>query len=468
MYDVIIIGGGLSGLTTAYKILQKEPTLRLIILEENETIGGQITTTKFDNELGGKIIRFDNTHVFNLLTDLGVNMRRRPPSSKNLKRCWSLDEGRFAPIAKFELDRYIRYLNLQAQFFKSGTYDLSPNDRKYTMWANVKKNLYFDSSRVFMKNLIRLVAGVDAKDISFVEFMNIVHSCGSIKALIDLYIDPSQNVLEFSGEQLLEVLESRLDTITIRRCAKVVEIHHYENYVQVTETEGNMHTSKVLVLAVPCNQIEDIFITPPVPEEWEVPCSGDKYFVTSFRVKYEESHWRRKGFSGSIYSAEPPIFIHAHNQTALDGYIMHGQGDELRVKSTVLNCLVDKFGEEMREPFEFSQHTYEQTSLLNLPCVTPWNRIVWSSTATATLYRGCLNGAVQSGLRGAMHALLILRPQSISWQDLAEIQRANAVYRYPSHWELIKSTVNVYNAVVYSLVALVVCIAFRNRPRLFN
>lgn len=33
--DVIIIGAGLSGLTAAYYILKKEPTLNIIILEGN-------------------------------------------------------------------------------------------------------------------------------------------------------------------------------------------------------------------------------------------------------------------------------------------------------------------------------------------------------------------------------------------------------------------------------------------------
>ena len=33
MYDVVIIGAGVSGLTTAHRILQRDPTVNLVILE---------------------------------------------------------------------------------------------------------------------------------------------------------------------------------------------------------------------------------------------------------------------------------------------------------------------------------------------------------------------------------------------------------------------------------------------------
>ncbi|XP_055853392.1 probable flavin-containing monoamine oxidase A isoform X2 [Episyrphus balteatus] len=448
MFDVIIIGAGLSGLTTAYKILQKEPSLRLKILEANDTIGGQIASSKLDGELGAKLLKADQAHIYNLFTDLGIHMLRRRPISRNLKRSWAIDSGPFAFIAKFELQRYMNDLDLQSQLFRPGTYDLSSEDKKYTMWRHIRKSLFFENSRLFMINFVRLIAGVDSKDISFVEFMNILHSCGDLTTLMELYIEPSQSVLEFSSEQLLAAFETRLEPVSIKRLTKVIEIQHHEDYVQIGETNGTIHTARVAVLAIPCNQIEDIFITPPIPMEWEIPYLGDKYFITSFRVNYDEPHWRRRGFSV--------------------GCILHGQGFELLIKSIVLKSLAESFGNEMTEPVSYIQQTYEQTSLLNLPYTTPWNRIIWSSTSTATLYRGCLNGAVQSGLRSAIHALLILRPQSINWQDLAEIQKASVVYRYPSHWDLLKSSMNVYNTMVYSTIAIVVFCVLKNRNKIFN
>ena len=43
-YDIIIIGGGISGLNTAYKLLQHKPLLKILILEKNNYLGGRIKT----------------------------------------------------------------------------------------------------------------------------------------------------------------------------------------------------------------------------------------------------------------------------------------------------------------------------------------------------------------------------------------------------------------------------------------
>jgi monoamine oxidase len=72
-YDVIIIGAGLSGLVTAYKILKKEPTLKVIILEATDRIGGQIYSTR-SGELGAQWIQSDHIHIQNLCQELNFKL----------------------------------------------------------------------------------------------------------------------------------------------------------------------------------------------------------------------------------------------------------------------------------------------------------------------------------------------------------------------------------------------------------
>jgi monoamine oxidase len=72
-YDVIIIGAGLSGLVTAYKILKKEPTLKVIILEATDRIGGQIYSTG-SGELGAQWIQSDHIHIQNLCQELNFKL----------------------------------------------------------------------------------------------------------------------------------------------------------------------------------------------------------------------------------------------------------------------------------------------------------------------------------------------------------------------------------------------------------
>ena len=44
IYDIIIIGCGISGLNTSYQLLSKNPQLKILLLEKNNYIGGRIKT----------------------------------------------------------------------------------------------------------------------------------------------------------------------------------------------------------------------------------------------------------------------------------------------------------------------------------------------------------------------------------------------------------------------------------------
>ena len=46
-YDVIIVGGGLSGLTVARTVVNRRPGTQVVIVEAKERIGGRILTQTF-------------------------------------------------------------------------------------------------------------------------------------------------------------------------------------------------------------------------------------------------------------------------------------------------------------------------------------------------------------------------------------------------------------------------------------
>jgi protoporphyrinogen oxidase len=77
MYDIIIIGGGISGLYTAWNILKKDPLKRVLILEKENNLGGRI----FSEEIvKNKIVeagagRFSNRHILllKLIEDLNLS-----------------------------------------------------------------------------------------------------------------------------------------------------------------------------------------------------------------------------------------------------------------------------------------------------------------------------------------------------------------------------------------------------------
>ena len=45
-YDIIILGGGIAGLYSAYKLSKRSPTTKILILEKENVLGGRVKTYK--------------------------------------------------------------------------------------------------------------------------------------------------------------------------------------------------------------------------------------------------------------------------------------------------------------------------------------------------------------------------------------------------------------------------------------
>lgn len=79
MYDIIIVGGGIAGLYAAYKMKQRNPNAKLLILEQNERskIGGRAGTYSFhgvDVNIGAGVGRKEKDVLLNkLLKELDVD-----------------------------------------------------------------------------------------------------------------------------------------------------------------------------------------------------------------------------------------------------------------------------------------------------------------------------------------------------------------------------------------------------------
>ena len=73
MNDIIIIGGGVSGLYCAYRILKGEPSKKVLVLEKNNRLGGRIETVKdryMSVESGAGRFHNGNTLLLKLLDEL--------------------------------------------------------------------------------------------------------------------------------------------------------------------------------------------------------------------------------------------------------------------------------------------------------------------------------------------------------------------------------------------------------------
>ena len=76
MYDIIIIGGGMAGLYSAYKIRKIDPSKKILILESNDHLGGRAGNYDFHGQqvpIGAGVVRKHKDNVFiKLLNELDI------------------------------------------------------------------------------------------------------------------------------------------------------------------------------------------------------------------------------------------------------------------------------------------------------------------------------------------------------------------------------------------------------------
>ena len=86
-YDLVIVGGGISGLTSAFYYRQKKPDARILIIDNHDDFGGHAKRNEFTASSGHKLIGYGGTQALEgvkewgevpraLMKDLGVEPKR--------------------------------------------------------------------------------------------------------------------------------------------------------------------------------------------------------------------------------------------------------------------------------------------------------------------------------------------------------------------------------------------------------
>ena len=91
MYDVVIIGGGISGIYTMYKLIKLDPKLNVLLLEKDNRFGGRIYTycEKVDNEnycmdFGAGRLGYHHKKIVKLIDELKLKKNIIPiPTEKS-------------------------------------------------------------------------------------------------------------------------------------------------------------------------------------------------------------------------------------------------------------------------------------------------------------------------------------------------------------------------------------------------
>lgn len=266
--DVVIVGGGITGLAAAAAIHDRQPSAAVVVLEANETLGGKIRTVDFDGiclETGADSFLDRDPAGVALCASVGLGDRLIAPAvfggmvatRDGLKR---LPAG-FA----FGLPTSIRAL--------AGASDLSLKGRARALKdAAVRSRLTDDVSvgafvrdrfgtEILEKTVDPLLAGTRAGDVddmslaaAMPQIFAAAHSSGSV--MRGLKRTPSVNggtppfvTVRGGLGGLIDALRRRLETADVRTGHAVVELERAGRYRVVTESASI--STRTMVLAAP-------------------------------------------------------------------------------------------------------------------------------------------------------------------------------------------------------------------------
>jgi oxygen-dependent protoporphyrinogen oxidase len=100
IYDVVVVGGGISGLVTAYYLLKRLHSLSLLLVEASPRLGGTMQTRHVEGfiiEEGPNGFLDNKPHTLNLVKDLGIEGELYPSSPVTNKR-FIYTRGRLRPV----------------------------------------------------------------------------------------------------------------------------------------------------------------------------------------------------------------------------------------------------------------------------------------------------------------------------------------------------------------------------------
>ncbi|MFT7817455.1 putative flavin-containing monoamine oxidase A [Arapaima gigas] len=473
--DVVVVGAGLSGLSAARLLLQKNSSLKVLVLEGKGRVGGRTVSCRLPAaqgedvwDLGGQWVGSSQKHVMDLIRDLGLEMYPQYTAGKKVYhmggpqakvRTYTSSLPSMSLLTLLDLTHFVWQINRLTRSLSTEDPTSSPRSLEYdsmTLSSYLDKKVWTRALRMEIELCSRSLFGLEPSQISFLYFVTYCAAAGGVRCLLEATPGSAQeSYIKGGAQQLSERLADQVGRENVHLSSAVLAIQQGPEGV-VVSTSMDTFTCRAVIVTCPPHLAAQIHYKPMLPPaRQKLTQNMPVGHMIKFIVTYRTAFWRTNGFSGEIVaqpSKDCPICItfdctrHGGNP-ALVGFICGAQANEWSCRKeedrrdAVVQSLAKYLGPEASGFIHYAEKdwakeeysggcpvnvmvpgmlTYYHPSLRR-PC----GRIHWAGTETATHWCGYMSGAIQSGLRAALEVLEQLSPEVLSQEELKEA-RASA------------------------------------------
>ena len=270
-YDLVIVGAGISGLYTLYKLSKLYPKLKIILLEANERYGGRIYTYKevidekeYIMDLGAGRLGYDHKLIVGLIEELGLS--NKIINIENAKTYIEVQNSRIEDKTKMKaqiMEKLYKFLNSSSKLGKNFLQKLYFNEL-LTKFCGAKFSHKLESIFEYSADLNKLNAynainyfKYDYNDAKYFTLN------GGIGQIIERLLKAIKGNPGYKSRNIKISNLSNVENISYKNNRFHIKINKIRN-ISIKSSRTNNISSNYVICALPKDSLEKFDICKPI------------------------------------------------------------------------------------------------------------------------------------------------------------------------------------------------------------
>ncbi|XP_049957718.1 amine oxidase [flavin-containing] A [Schistocerca serialis cubense] len=313
--DIAIIGAGLSGLTAAYRILKKDPSLRVIVLEAKDDFGGRTQTVllkvagggKEPFDVGGQWVDSGQDDIMLLLDELEITSF---PQYRDGKKVFEFgahlktEDNCFIPACswycRFQLNSFVRKVeNIMKRINWNEPLEDPYVKELDSMTLETFLNCHLQTQLAvgIMKSFVQTCIGAESSQISALYFISFVNGKqGFINKLKLIFPgDDTQRIMNGAHYISMRLAEEIGDSLELGD--NVIEVVQLDETVDIMTASQKLYRCQYAIMAIPPSEVQKIYFMPPLPAQHKKLLD---HFPAGHMIKFVATYNERSTALGEV------------------------------------------------------------------------------------------------------------------------------------------------------------------------